>query len=280
MRIRVLLPTALLLAATPLLVAHDLYIKLDNYFVDPNSSVRIPVLNGVFDLSENSITWDRVLDISLVTPSGREHLDTTAWLAEGDTTFVTAQTGEPGTYVVGASTHPNELDMSGEDFNTYLEHDGIPDVLAARRQNSELDKGVRERYAKHVKAVFQVGDKRDKPASWWQFWRGEPGYLMVLGYPAEIVPLVNPYSLATGDEIAVRCLVDGEPVANQLVTAGGETESGVIEERSGRTDADGVVRFTVDASGTWYIKFINMVPVADEAVDYESKWATLTFAIR
>ena len=68
MRIRVLLPVALLLAATPLLVAHDLYIKLGNYFVDPNSSVRIPILNGVFDLSENSITRDRVLDISLVTP--------------------------------------------------------------------------------------------------------------------------------------------------------------------------------------------------------------------
>lgn len=301
MRTRILVAATALAVCSSLLTAHDLFIKLDNFFVDPNSEVRIPILNGVFNLSENSITPDRVPDVSVVSASGRERVGTTAWEAEGDTTFLTIETGDAGTYVVGMSTHPRDLGMSGEDFNAYLEHDGIPDVLEQRRQNDELDKDVWERYSKHVKAVFQVGDEIDRPASWWQFWKkDEPAYLTELGYPAEIVPLVNPYLLDVGDEITVRCLVDGEPVSDQLVIAGGENALGLMEERSARTDADGTVTFDVHAQGKWYIKFINMVPVTgqtvvaasgdgdggaenqeqDEELDYESKWATLTFEIR
>jgi hypothetical protein len=221
-----------------------------------------------------------VPDISVVSAAGRETIDTTAWLAEGDTTFVIVETGDPGTYVLGASTNPNDLALTAADFNTYLEHEGNPDVLEARRANDELDEDAVERYSKHVKAVFQVGEERDTPARWWQFWKsGEPPYLARLGYPAELVPLSNPYTLAVGDELRVLCLVDGQPVVNQLVIAGGETADGLTEERAARTDEQGTVGFTIEAVGKWYIKFIHMVPSPDDELDYESKWATLTFEI-
>ena len=32
-------------------------------------------------------------------------------------------------------------------------------------------------------------------------------------------------------------------------------------------------------SGAWYVRIIHMVPVEEEGVDYESLWATLTFAV-
>jgi hypothetical protein len=32
--------------------------------------------------------------------------------------------------------------------------------------------------------------------------------------------------------------------------------------------------------GWWYVKFIHMVPVNGDTVNYESKWATLTFQVR
>lgn len=270
---------ALLFVAAPLLYGHDLFVKLDTFYVDANSTVVIPILNGVFQLSENSITRDRVPDISIVSPDGREHIDTTAWLAEGDTTFLTITTGAPGTYVVGAQTHPRDLGMTGADFNEYLAHDGIPDVLAAREANDELDKDVWERYSKHVKAVFRVGE----PKRWWQFWRGKDGtqYQTVLGYPAEMVPLVNPYELTVGDEMQVRCLVDGEPVANQYVRVGGQIGEMVFTLLGDhRTDGNGVLRFPLDSPGKYWLEAINMVPSAEEDVDYESKWSTLTFEVR
>ncbi|MCP4656515.1 MAG: DUF4198 domain-containing protein, partial [bacterium] len=43
-----------------------------------------------------------------------------------------------------------------------------------------------------------------------------------LGYPVEIVPLADPSVLTAGETLEARVLVDGKPVAGQLVYAGYE----------------------------------------------------------
>ena len=264
---RAVVLTSLLLLA-PFLYGHDLFIKLDAYFLPPDADVRIPILNGTFTVSENSITPDRVVDVILARPTGTESLGTKGWDASGDTTFLTLRTGEPGTYMLGIATRPNLIELAAADFNEYLEHDGIPDVLEARRVQGELDRGVVEKYSKHVKAVFQVGESTSR--SWDK----------AFGLPAEIVPRSNPYELAAGGTLEVLCLVFGEPVANQLVIAGGEGYAGIIVERSARTDEEGIARFAIEGPGRWYVKFIHMEKTAEEGVDYESNWATLSFQLR
>lgn len=260
---------ALVAVGAGVALAHDMFIKLDSFFLPPHSTVQVPLLNGTFALSENSITWDRVLDAGIVTAGSRRAIGGEHWTAEGDTTFLAVTTGNPGTYVIGVSTAHRDFGLAAADFNAYLEHDGIPDVLEARERDGELEVDVWERYAKHVKAIVQVGDT---PSGGWD---------MVLGYPAEIVPLANPYELGIGDELAVRCLVDGKPVANQLVIVGGQAGDEAMEERALRSDDDGVVRFTIDGAGRWYVKFINMARLQnDPDIDYESKWATLSFETR
>jgi hypothetical protein len=268
---RIALALSLLLCVASLLEAHDLFIKLESYFLDPHTSVSVPILNGSFVQSENAIMRDRVVDISLVSAVGRSHIDTTAWSGDttySDTTFLAIETGRPGTYVVGASTRPRDLGLAAADFNEYLDHDGIPDILAARERDGELDKDVWERYSKHVKAVLQVGDVRDD------------SYRVRLGYPAEIVQVANPYALSVGDEYSFLCLVDREPVGNQLVILGGERGGNLVEEVRRRTDDRGMVSFVIGSAGKWYIEFINMAPSPDADVDYESKWATLAFEVR
>ncbi|HEV8381715.1 MAG TPA: DUF4198 domain-containing protein [Gemmatimonadales bacterium] len=268
MRKHVVLAALLLLATTSLLLAHDLFLKLESYFVPPRTPVRIAVLNGSFTASEGPVTPDRLRDLSLVGNAGRVALPRDAWRPQGDTTWLTLTTGAPGTYVVGASLLPREIALAAKDFNAYLEEDGIPDVLAARTRDGELTKDARERYQKHVKAIFQVGDLRTR------------AFETVLGYPAEIVPLTNPYFVIVGDTLAVRCLLDGQPVAQQLVIAGGTRDTTRIPEVSVRSDTQGVARFVIRTPGKWYIKFIHMVPVRGDSVNYESKWATLTFQAR
>ncbi len=286
MKGRTIFAVLLMAASATVAYGHDLFIKLDSYFVEPNSTVTIPVITGVFDLSNNAIMADRLQDISVVSPSGRTHIDTVQWAGDttlADTTYLTIETQEPGTYVVGASTLARDLPLSGADFNDYLEHDGVPDVLRARRQNGELDKDVVEKYEKHPKAIFQVGDTPDRPKTWWQFWKddAELAYLTELGYPAEMVPVVNPYLLQVGDSILVRCLVDGQPVANQYVRGGGGGTSGIkFPTTFTRSNEEGVAAFVLNASGRYWLEFINMVPSPLEGVDYHSKWATLTFAVR
>jgi uncharacterized GH25 family protein len=258
-----LLAILLLFATAGALVAHDLFLKLDSYFVSPGSTLVVRVLNGTFNTSEGAVTSDRLRDIAVVTASGRTRPDTSTWAAHGDTSLLTVSTGESGTYVIGASLHPRELKLEAKDFNEYLVHDGVPDVLAARRQAGELHRPARERYSKHVKALVQVGNRRGDE------------YGAVLGYPAELVPLDNPYALRPGGTLRVRAMVEGRPVANQLVVAG---TSG--RQRAMRTDSSGVARVRIGSRGAWFVKFIHMQPAAgDTTIDYESRWATLTFGV-
>ncbi len=250
------------------LAAHDLFLKLDTYFVPPDTTIRVAVLNGSFTASEAPVARDRLTDLSLVTAGARTGLPRDAWTPIGDTTWLALRTGAAGTYVVGASTAPRELTLAAADFNAYLEHDGIPDVLEDRRRLGEQDRGVRERYHKHVKAIFQVGRQRTD------------AYRVPLGYPAELVPVTNPYQLATGDTLALRCLVDGRPAIHQLVIAGGERAGQSLPERRIRSDAEGVVRVPLTSNGRWFVKFVHMERSTLPGVDYESKWATLTFEVR
>jgi len=263
-----ILTAALLLGCASVLLAHDLFLKLETYFVPPRTTVRIAVLNGSFTKSEGAVTPDRLRDLSVVGSGGRVALPRASWRPQGDTTWLTLTTGSPGTYVVGASLLPREIALAAKDFNAYLEEDGIPDVLAARTRDGELTKNARERYQKHVKAIFQVGDLRTRT------------FETVLGYPAEIVPLTNPYFVVVGDTVAFRCLVDGQPLAQQLVIAGGARDTTRIPEVRARSDTQGVARFVMRTPGKWYVKFVHMVPVQGDSVNYESKWATLTFQVR
>ncbi|MDQ3243867.1 MAG: DUF4198 domain-containing protein [Gemmatimonadota bacterium] len=259
----------LMLFAAGALNAHDLFLRLDSFFLTPGSTARIRVLNGTFSKSENSITRDRIRNLSIVGSAGVVQADTSMWASTGDTSIFRLKLDSAGTYVIGASLLPREITLKAAEFNQYLSDDGIPDVLAARRKSGQLGTDATERYSKHVKALIQVGSARtaiDK----------------ALGYPAELVPLDNPYSAQSGGWLRVRADVDGSPVGNQLLVTGGRTpRGGRFTERRMRTDANGVARIRIAEKGQWYVKFIHMVPVTgQDSLDYESKWATLTFQVR
>lgn len=264
------LAVAAVLVVSGALAAHDMFLRPATHFAAPNATVLVRLLNGTFSRSENAITRDRLLDVAIVSPAGRVALDTALWGVTGDTSTFTLRTGAPGTYVLGTSTRPRVLALSAREFNQYLADDGIPDELAARRKDGTLNQPSRERYHKHVKALVQVGDRPDS------------GYATVLGYPAELVPRQNPYVLGLGDALEVQVLVDGAPVANQLVEFGGRTPTeGRVAQRGVRSDAKGIARIPLDRRGTYFVKFIRMVRLTGDAeANYESKWATLTFAVR
>jgi len=266
-RQRFLIP-GLLVGLYATLAAHDLFLKLSDYLVRPHALVRVTALNGTFTTSSNSVVRSRVADLSLVGPEGRARVDTTQLSDAGTRTVIQVRTGPPGTYLLGLSIHPSEITLAGAQFNAYLKEEGLDHIVAARRRADELQKGATERYAKHVKVIFQAGDKRSD------------GYASVLGYPVEIVPLRNPYELGAGDTLTLRLLVNGAPAAGVAALAGGRSPTGArLRTQQLRSGADGTVALALRAPGTWYVKFISMTRVSEPKLDYVSQWATLTFAV-
>lgn len=276
---------ALVVAAVASAWAHDMFLKLPSFYLEPGAPAVVALMNGTFEQSENVITRDRMRDVSIVRPGGEvTHPPESAWRDTAahhsdpdsvDTALLEFRTGGPGTYVIGVSTKPRVFDLSAEDFDAYLEHDGVLDVLEMREEQGRLDEPATERYSKHVKALAQVGEVRTDD------------YAHTLGYPVEFLPLQNPYDLGVGDVLEVRFLRRGEPVADQLVYASyeghpGHDESGShLEAVSTRTNERGIARIPLERAGKWYVRTIHMVERTEEPeVDYESNWATLTFEVR
>lgn len=300
--------TLLLVIAFLVFSSHDMFLKLDSYFLQPNSRTSIQLFNGTFEKSENVITRDRMIDVSLVSNGKRTKVDTSQW-SEKDSivTILSFKTGDEGTYVAGVSTKARNIIMDAEAFNSYLEHDGVLDMIEWRKSNNAMDQDAVEKYSKHVKAIAQVGNKKTDD------WK------TILGYPIEFVPLSNPYNLHTGDEIQVQLLSEGKPMANQLVYFGSQASlhghthdpvpnddanhehdhsDGHSHEHEGdsghehgsedhthtsgnstRTDSDGVLTLKLASDGIWYLRTINLVTTEEPGLTHESNWATLTFEV-
>ncbi len=269
MKRRVLLALVLLALVAGPVFAHDLFLLLDHFFVSPNATVELIVRNGEFTKSENAIERNRVAHLDVVGPAGKRAQDTTAVSARGKETVLKIQVGSAGTYVVGFATKASEISLDGKKFNEYLREEKITSVLAAREREKALAKPARERYAKHVKAILQVGEARS----------GQ--FAAKLGYPVELVPLDNPYDLRPGATLRVQCWVRGQLRAGLDVLAGGlHPDGAAIPEQATVSDQNGVATFKLGASGRWYVKFIDMVPSRTQGIDYESNWTTLTFEVR
>lgn len=264
-----LITTTMLLLLVLAARAHDMFLKFDSFFLAPNAQAVVRLLNGEFNLSANSITRDRMREVSLLGPTGLSHPPATDWRDEGKTSLLHFRTGAAGTYVAGTSTHPKELSMKAADFNRYLQLEGVLDTFLERKKNMQLNLAATERYSKHVKAVFQVGETRNE------------AYKTPLGYPVEIITQQNPYQLKVGDTLTALCVKDGQPLVNQYVLYGvqaaGQNRFTTLKTR---TDKNGLARIPLSGAGRWYIKFIHMSQVNEPPVNYESRWATLTFELK
>jgi hypothetical protein len=281
----------LLLLAFVLFSSHDMYLKLDSYFLQPNSASSIKLFNGTFAESDNVIARDRMADVSLVGNGIRTAVDTAQWSEQDRTTLLSFTTGAAGTWVAGLSTLPRNIEMDAEAFNGYLEHDGVLDMLEWRKTNDALGLAAVEKYAKHIKAIFQVGDK--KTADW----------QTNLGYPIEFIPRENPYDLHSGDELKVQLLWQGKPLANQVVTVDSDNkehshgddhdhadEAGHSHDEAAkdhyhhgdnlvRTDANGELTIPLANDGIWFLRTIHLVESDASGLTHESNWATLTFEV-
>ena len=278
-----------------LFCSHDMFLKLDDYFIDPDKEEVIKLYNGTFEISENVVDRNRMLDVSLVGDGNRIAVDSSQWYEKDSITYLKFNSGKEGTWVAGVSTRPRNIALAAEEFNQYLEHDGVLDMLLWRKEHNEMKDDAVERYSKHVKTIFQVGDFL---SSDWE---------VVLGYPLEFIPLENPYDIHPGHTLPVKLLFKGEPLKKHLVYLGNEPlqsgqsvnshshagsdihnhDHGAIGEtehhHSGinqfRTDENGIIQIPITATGVWYLRTIYMIRTQEDGLTHESNWATLTFAV-
>lgn len=259
-----------LLIVAVLSMSHELFLKSDSHFLEPNSAVQLYLINGTFDTSENAITKDRIIKPKVIGPDYSIEPKEEQFTIADNITYLNFTTGDAGTYVAGISTLPRVLEMDANAFNTYLEHEGLENTIAERKVQKIENRGAKERYSKHVKALLQVGDK------------SSIDFMKPLNYPIEFVPMNNPFEINMGDAVAFKLLRNGKPLANHIVhySAAVPGQDAHENENSTKTNKNGFVSIIPTSKGKWYVATIHMEKKVGEEVDYESNWATLTFEIK
>jgi Domain of unknown function (DUF4198) len=258
-----------------ILSSHDLFIKLDSFFLQPKTETLIHVYNGTFGKSEAVLARNRMIDVSLINPGEKAiHPDKKLWYEENNQTILKIKTGKEGTGVLGISTLPRVGDFTPESFISNMKHEGLLEVLNKRKKSGEDGNPVKKKYSKHVKAIYQVGSKLSDE------------YKTVLGYPTEFVPLTNPYALKVGDEFSMKLLINGKPLAGEMVYASYNDKFGHAEDGSAldafqvQTDSEGLVKVKITNAGHWYFRTVNLVKSSEDDADYVSISASLTFEVK
>ncbi len=253
------------LALGAVVLAHDMWLESTVFITKPGETITISNGNGtIYTKSENAVTPDRIVQLVATGPTGAPTALGTPYV-QGDWLKLDFEPSETGNYWIGMATKPRLIRLSGEDFNGYLEHDGIPHVLEERKKKGILDREEVERYSKYVKIYLLSGeapsDNHDRP----------------LGLAIEILPLENPYRLKPGDQLPVQVLFQGQPLSGFALHAGysGQEQEAVHQF----TDAQGKAVVPIASAGRWYVRGIHLRQVDLEDHSYESHWATLTFEV-
>lgn len=171
----------------------------------------------------------------------------------------------PGTHLLALQSNAAFIELGGQKFNAYLEEDGLDNVLDQRRKASDTTR-AREFYTRYAKLLLQAGPTPDNT------------FKKRVGFPIEIIPLQNPYSLKTGDYLECRVFFKNQPRPHQKVKIWSFIGNRIFLQNV-YTEKDGTVRFPLSNTGPWMVSTVVMEKSTRPEADYESSWASLVFGI-
>jgi uncharacterized GH25 family protein len=148
--------------------------------------------------------------------------------------------------------------------------------VVAQTRDGVVNHGRPLRSIKSGKTMFVASPTLDRVP------RDNPGFDRPLGHPFEFVPVANPATpMGPGQEIAVRLLLKGQPIAGTRVSfiPRGETLHEGVDDRYERTtDADGVARFT-PKTGNVYLVVAHHLSEEERGADYEATTYSATLTV-
>jgi uncharacterized GH25 family protein len=271
MRIRTAAVALWLSAAPSVASAHDFWVEPSSF--EPKVGDAFPVRLFVGD----DFPGEEL-------PRSREHRERFEILAPGTTTEVrggrdgqtpggVARLEGPGLHWIVYRSRESTTEVEAEKFGPYLVEEGNERWVSDWKARDPSQKtAVKEAFSRAAKALVNVDGTpagREPKAA---------GFDRVAGLVFEIVPETNPLSLSPGDELPVRLLWQGKPIAGQQVMARSEADPKTVVKA--RTDADGRVRVRLARPGLWVLGSVHFDRAGpDERVQYRSVWTTLTFSL-
>ncbi len=251
--------------------AHDFWL-IPDYSIRPGQVMKISAHSGDgFPTGDSSVDADRFARFELHGARGRTDVSGIRVLEKLTEAEVLVR--NPGTYVLAVEIKPRPIELAAKDFNEYIAHEGLTEVIRKRAKDKKQDASGKELYAKFAKSIFRVGDTGDATA------------LQPVGLKLEIVPLQDPAGVRLGEKLAVRVLFDGKPLPHAQVAAvtdafpwraAGDHDYLFVT----RTSLEGIALIPLTGAGNWLLRMVHMIPAAPgKDQEWESFFSTLTFQV-
>lgn len=255
---------ALTLTLASAALAHDLYIMPSTFQPRPGERVALGFHVGdSFPRSEVAGRLNKLIQPKISWSGGSVPVENLR--VEGTRDMGDAVVSGTGSLMATVATIPNLIELEPAKFLSYLQHEGLDEVIAWRASHGEEKKPGKERYSKYAKALLKSG----APDVYFK----QPSGLII-----EIIPESDPYALKPGDELPIQVLFRGKPFAGLQIEASWAAGQEGKTMAAGRTGPDGRARIKLPAAGQWRLHTIRMERCSDAATaDWESFWASLTF---
>ncbi len=184
---------------------------------------------------------------------------------QGDQPALRTEAMKPGLTVLTYVSKPSTLVYrKWETFLNYTTNEGLLGAVEAHLDADLPKTGFREDYQRHTKAMIQVGPVDPAAREGAQ------------GLDFELVALGNPFD-PEAKTLRVRLLRFGEPAPDVQIAIFRKGQDGTAVEKL-RTDDEGYAEIELENGVRHLLNAVIMDRSEQSGVDWESDWASLTFA--
>lgn len=245
--------------------AHEFWLLPSNFFFKSGEKLLIRFMVGENFMGES---WDlkqhRVEKLEHHRLSGVMNFVDSITDAEKYNLAITLK--DEGTHMVALQSNNAFIELEGEKFNEYLKEDGLDDVYAHREKTKTLSRPSKEFYSRYSKLLVQVGARKDDT------------FKKIVGFPIEIIPEQNPYSLKKGDPVRFKILYEGKPLFGARVKVWNRFDNRTTLQNI-YTEKNGVIETRISNPGPWMVSVVKMVPSKLPGAEWQSYWGSLVFGV-
>lgn len=251
-----------------LALAHDFWLAPKTYEIAKPGPVPVSVMVGhPKDQNHWPVEPHRMISVRSVSKSGTQDQQMTV-ASYSALKALPIKLETKGLHIIALETTSAKSVLEAEKFNNYVEEEGITPILQARTLNGTLDTSGREIYSRRGKALVQVGTPDRKTSKF---------VSRPLGQTLEIVPLMNPYALKSGEDFTTKVYYRGVPtpgVSVGLVSL--DTEAGHIS--TAVSDFQGNVTIKRPETGAWMLHAVWSDPMENtDDADFDTIFSSLSF---
>ena len=187
-------------------------------------------------------------------------------IKDGDRNQLTIPLREEGTHLILMESNNAFIERESERFNEFLKDEGLDEVYDQRQKTNTLNNPGKEFYSCHTKLLVQVGGRKDET------------YKKSDGFPVEIIPEQNPYTLKKGDPLRFKIMQQGKPLFGVRVKVWNRFNNRTTLQNI-YTEKNGVIETRISNPGPWMVTVVKMVPAKQQGAAWQSYRMSLVFGI-